>query len=371
MKSEKYPRAAKRAVRLMTLTLLLVSAFGVVVPQICQAQNPSLAGIWCPACKGYISCPSGKRPAACPNPQCRYSFVQKAKPMMSPQLHQNLPQSTTYQPPDAHDARLYYDGPVTAGGLQTRHFDPDGMAARVEALVKERKQVNEQSLKKQEARSQAFENDKYEILNSQKTGPTLHVFEEDSNLEKKRDDWLNQPNGQDLVKYTPPEVYPLLYPEVSAARIAEKKREVESLEQQMKALQKKRLVLIEKIEELEQTRASVVPSPEDIVSAHEFKTEHKSAKVSPTLVSTGDLLQEFYDQEEESLSAAMGYKTGYPVKSTMTLVDVKKAELRNIKAQQIETGNRLQAAKEALAELEQQKRLGEEHRNAVAPKNPK
>jgi hypothetical protein len=195
------------ASRMATVLIPLVSAVAFIVPPV-LAQNipavgkPQLAGTWCPACKRYIDCPSGRMPTSCP---CGYSFVQKAKPTMSPQLRQGLPRPGM-PPPDAHDDRLYYDGNVTVGGLQTRHFESNGLAARAEAWGKEMKQIDEQSLKKQAAQTQAFENDKNALLNSQGNGPALqqlkNVFAEDtawdSPAKGRGDSSVNDPNVVDL-----------------------------------------------------------------------------------------------------------------------------------------------------------------------------
>lgn len=181
--------------------LLIVSAGVVAAPPEGRAQNipavgkPQLAGTWCPACKRYIDCPNGKMPSACP---CGYSFVQKAKPR--PQLTPGMPQPGR-SPDEPQDDRLYYDGTVTAGGLRTRHFESNGLAARAEAWGKEMKQVNEQSLKKQQTQAQAFENDKNALLNSPGNGAARqqlrNVFADEAAWDSPSKSG-GDPNGVDL-----------------------------------------------------------------------------------------------------------------------------------------------------------------------------
>src|ERR1035437_4858371 len=72
----------------------LETASGQKIP---MPGNPSIAGIFCPKCKGYIDAPGGKPPPICPHRGCGYSFVQQAKPRSNPQT---IPRLKTINPFD-------------------------------------------------------------------------------------------------------------------------------------------------------------------------------------------------------------------------------------------------------------------------------
>lgn len=188
---------------------LLVSFVALIIPRVSPAQNippvpkPKMVGTWCPACRRYIDCPSGKMPSKCPS--CGYSFIQKAKPKpQSGGIFKPGPRPVDKQM--EWDDRLYYDGTVTAGGLQTHHFESNGLAARAESWGREMKQVDEQSRAKQAAQAQAFEKDKAALLTSQSNGPALlqlnNVFADDTawdSLSKGNESTVaNDPNVVDL-----------------------------------------------------------------------------------------------------------------------------------------------------------------------------
>jgi hypothetical protein len=183
--------------------IMLVLALGFIMPVAAQAQNippvgkPALVGIWCPSCKGYIPCPSGKRPSKCPH--CPYSFVQGTKPSPAPvRPLKPLPGPGNKQPqpvPGQTDDRLYYDGIVTPGGLKTRHFEADGLPARAEKWGKEMRQVDEESQKKKDALARSLDNDKKNLL--EKDGSAIA-------LPQLKNPFADDPNVVDLREPTKP-----------------------------------------------------------------------------------------------------------------------------------------------------------------------
>ena len=157
-----------RYATLATASVALAIPFFAMVAPIAQAQNipavgkPTVVGSFCPYCTAYFDTPNGKMPSACPH--CHRSFVQREKPAPT----QAKPKLKAIDP---FGDFLFYDVPIRPdnGKLQTRHFDPDGLAAKAEAWGKEMKQVDEQSRKKKEAQDRAFEHDK-ETLSSRAAG---------------------------------------------------------------------------------------------------------------------------------------------------------------------------------------------------------
>ncbi len=105
---------------------------------------------------------------------------------MPPFVRQGHQWPAIQQPPNAYADRLYYDSVVTTGGLQTGHFESNGLALRAE---KEIRQVYEQSLKEQATQTQAFKNDKDALLKRQRNGTAA---------QKLKNPFAENPNVVDL-----------------------------------------------------------------------------------------------------------------------------------------------------------------------------
>jgi hypothetical protein len=111
------------------------------------------------------------------------------------------------------DDRLYYDGIETRGGLKTRHFDPDGLAARAEKWGQEMRQVDEQTQKKKDALARSLDNDKKDLL--EKDGKPIALpqlknpFANDPNVVDLRH-LGNSPGTPDLLNQKQPSDYDIL-----------------------------------------------------------------------------------------------------------------------------------------------------------------
>ncbi len=183
---------SKSAARLViVLTLLLLPAGILFAPLPGHSQNvppvgnPTIAGTFCPKCKGYIDMPNGKRPSSCPH--CGYSFVQPARPKTMPKL----------KPINPFGNSVFTNPTITPdnGKLKTAHFDSEGLAAKAEAWGKEMKQADDQSRQKQEAQAQEFERKKQEALKGRGAG---HALGQLKNIYADGDAWNGDSSVVDL-----------------------------------------------------------------------------------------------------------------------------------------------------------------------------
>jgi hypothetical protein len=156
---------------------LLLAAGLLLAPPIGHAQfvppvpNPVMVAAPCPACKKMFNTPGGRMPSSCP--LCGYSFVQPAKSRPAPQTRPQLKTSNPF-------GDYLFDGvPIVPDDskLETRHLDPEGLAARAEAWGKQMKQMDAQLRENRQARGQDFEREKQGLLNgldtSRANGPAL------------------------------------------------------------------------------------------------------------------------------------------------------------------------------------------------------
>lgn len=158
-----------------------------------QPGSPQMVAIPCVNCGKWIDTPGGKIPAVCPRcGQSPVSQTQRSPGQTMPTHTYVTPKRPQLQTINPFGDYLFYGVPIVPddGKLETRHLDPDGLAARAEEWGKEMRQVNEQSHQKQEAQTQEFERRKHELFKnldaSRATGSAglklTNVFADDPNV---------------------------------------------------------------------------------------------------------------------------------------------------------------------------------------------
>lgn len=143
----------------------------------------------------------------------------------------------------------------------------------------------------------------------------------------KRDD----PKLQKLEKQPPP--LPPSNPSILEDQIAQKKSEIEHLKFEMADVQKKRIEKIRVIEEMG-------VNPAEMYGVTPYQRDYNN----------------YIAQEEELMAGMMKYQGGSPPDSMKTLIGVRKAELRDIKREHLQLGDRLEKAENDLKKLENQNR---------------
>lgn len=148
---------ATRAIFYLAAACVMMCMASTVHAQIPEPGRPKVVGVFCPDCKELIKTPNGKSPISCPH--CGFSFIKTDTQPFSSQRKTGKPQLQNIDPFGDY---LFFGVPINPedGKLQTRHLDPNGIAARAEEWGKQMKEVDEQNRKKQEAQAQEFERKK-------------------------------------------------------------------------------------------------------------------------------------------------------------------------------------------------------------------
>jgi hypothetical protein len=179
MKANIRKSICRTTVRFATAIFLLVFSMGVMVaPPVGFSQNVPPVGdpsVQCPHCKKWFVCRGAKVPDVCP--LCHQPMFEKpgtatpstgARPAQPNPLSPlgTMQKSPNLQTIDPFDDYLFYGVPIRPddGKLQTRHFDPDGDAARAEAWGERMKEINEENRKKWAAQAEKDKKAKDAIL---------------------------------------------------------------------------------------------------------------------------------------------------------------------------------------------------------------
>ena len=254
----------RKIILVFSLVIVTACATGAsgqsAIDQLGATRPPPASAPHCVTCGARISLTKG-----CPN--CSRSGSQKTKTQPShshagPYMPFHGPGNMYRQPVQPQsDDRLYYDGIETRGGLKTRHFDPDGLAARAEKWGQEMRQVDEQSQKKKDALALSLENDKKNLL--EKDGKAIA-------LPQLKNPFADDPNVVDLSKANTP-----LKPSIPPMKDKDAKPNGEPLYEAdlnpLKALsdeqlEKKREALGDAISEIAELQAAVTSEYDDLGS---------------------------------------------------------------------------------------------------------